>query len=1009
MTINSTPPALADILLVDDRPDNLRLLHALLGEAGYKVRTAIKGLLALKAVQVAKPDLILLDINLPDMKGYEVCKVLQASPDTADIPVIFISALGEGWDKVKAFEVGGVDYITKPFEIQEILVRIKHQLMLCQQKQQLIKQQKQLSEQNAQLQLLLTMTKAIHEASDFHSALEATLCQVCEKIGWDFGEFWIPNEDATSFEYGKGWYVSDRRFEEFRRQSETFTFTTYRTLPRQICLDKQVYWLTDVSVESEQIFRRAEVAKAVGLKACFGVPILFNNKVLAVLIFFKKEPSEPDRALIELVNALATQLSSLIGRKRSESALRESQQQLAVIAANIPGAVYRSLVHSDGQISFIYMSEGEREISGFAPDELIAEPQRYFQMIHPEDRADFDRAFRNSIEFLEPNSYEYRIITQSGEVKWLRASVRCSHLDNGEVVVDGVTLDISDRRRAEERLRLLERAIAASSNGIVITDPTQPDNPVIYVNPGFEKITGYSASEVIGQNCRFLQGHETEQPSLQELRTALAEHRACHVILRNYRQDGTLFWNEFSISPVRDAAGHLTHYIGVQTDITELKQAEAALQDSEKLFRAIFEQAAVGIAQVSLSDRFLQINQRYCDLLGYTESEMLAQKCRDIVHSDDRDMSVEYQRQTLAGQRQTYSIEKRYIHKQGHVQWVNSTVSLVRDAQGVPEYFIKVVEDISDRKQAEAALQAITQQERQKAQQLEKALSELQRTQTQLVQNEKMVSLGQLVAGVAHEINNPVSFISCNINPATEYAQDLLYLLGLYHRYYPDPVPEIAEQLKCIEIDFITKDFPKVLASMREGANRIYEIVLSLRNFSRLDEKECKQVNIHEGIDNTLLILQHRLKHHSTSSEIQVIKEYSELPLVECYPGQLNQVFMNIISNAIDALELGNGEWEMGNREEGYSPKIWICTHGNESGVVIRITDNGPGLTPDLLSRIFDPFFTTKPPGKGTGLGLSISYRIVVEKHGGQLKCNSAVGRGAEFAIELPLTQDTHG
>ncbi|HAA27589.1 MAG TPA: hypothetical protein DCE56_07810 [Cyanobacteria bacterium UBA8553] len=323
------------------------------------------------------------------------------------------------------------------------------------------------------------------------------------------------------------------------------------------------------------------------------------------------------------------------------------------------------------------------------------------------------------------------------------------------------------------------------------------------------------------------------------------------------------------------------------------------------------------------------------------------------------------------------------------------------------ELYSRVQAELIERQRTEAALRELTQQEQEKAQQLEQALKELQRTQAQLVQSEKMVSLGHLVAGVAHEIHNPTSFIYGNVFIASDYAQDLLNLLQLYQKHYPEPVPEIAQKLTSTDVEFIAQDFPKLIVSMNEGANRISEIVKSLRNFSRLDERECKKVDIHEGIDNTLLILRHRLIKQAKRPEIQVIKEYGELPLVECYPGQLNQVFMNIISNAIDAIEesvISEKTTDNGQLTMEKQPIISIHTEAVEQNwVVIRIADNGPGITADVQSRIFDPFFTTKPPGKGTGLGLSISYQIVVDKHGGQLTCHSVPGQGVEFVIGLPI------
>ncbi|MBD2293731.1 DUF3365 domain-containing protein [Anabaena sphaerica FACHB-251] len=290
---------------------------------------------------------------------------------------------------------------------------------------------------------------------------------------------------------------------------------------------------------------------------------------------------------------------------------------------------------------------------------------------------------------------------------------------------------------------------------------------------------------------------------------------------------------------------------------------------------------------------------------------------------------------------------------------------------------------------------------------LEKTLQELQITQTQLIQNEKMSSLGQLVAGIAHEINNPLSFISGNINHAEMYSKDLLRLIELFRQTYPQPDSPVQEYIQKIELDFVAEDLPKLLSSMKIGSERINQIVLNLRNFSRLDQAEMKSVNLHEGIESTLVILQHRLKANSDHPEIVVIKEYTNLPLVECNPGQLNQVFMNLLSNAIDALV---SHWEnhiiKDGTEANFTPQILIKTEmANSESVKIYVSDNGSGIPEKVSSQIFNPFFTTKPIGKGTGLGLSISYKIIVERHQGSISCESELGKGTTFCIQIPVRQ----
>lgn len=292
-------------------------------------------------------------------------------------------------------------------------------------------------------------------------------------------------------------------------------------------------------------------------------------------------------------------------------------------------------------------------------------------------------------------------------------------------------------------------------------------------------------------------------------------------------------------------------------------------------------------------------------------------------------------------------------------------------------------------------------------QKLQKAMIALKQTQAQMIQNEKMSALGQMVAGVAHEINNPVNFIHGNIPHLEHYIQDLLDLISLYQAQYPQSTPVIENKVEEIELDFISQDLPKLLKSMEVGSNRIHEIISSLRRFSRQDELHFKAVDLHEGIESTLMILRPRLKPQQDRPAIQVVKQYGqELPLVECHPGQINQVFMNFLVNAIDALESSIVTMAADDRAAA-APTIWITTEVAVAGYMrVTIADNGPGIPSEYQPKLFDPFFTSKPIGKGTGLGLSISYNIIQTIHKGKIWFESVVGEGTQFSFEIPLEVD---
>jgi len=424
----------------------------------------------------------------------------------------------------------------------------------------------------------------------------------------------------------------------------------------------------------------------------------------------------------------------------------------------------------------------------------------------------------------------------------------------------------------------------------------------------------------------------------------------------------------------------------LQAEITERQFAESALQESETRLHTVVTKAPIILYATNSKGTLTLLEGNGLERLGHQPGEVVEHSDLDLYRHQLK--ILENLHDVLEG------ADKAWTVRVGDSVYQNRATP-VRDKNDQVTGLIGVATDITELKQA---------------------LHQLKQAQTQLVQSEKMSSLGLMVAGIAHEINNPVSFVYGNIPPAREYIEDLLELLNLYQQYYPVPVPAIQEYIAAIDLDFLINDLPKLLASMKVGAERIRDIVGSLRTFSRLDEAEMKRVNIHEGLDTTLLILQHRLKEKPERPAIQVIKKYGTLPPIECYPGQLNQVFMNILANAIDALESKRVSSELVETEKltpDASPCIQIYTEVVESSefaqgsksVLIRIIDNGPGMTERVRLLLFDPFFTTKPVGQGTGLGLSISYQIIVAKHGGQLRCVSAPGQGTEFIIQIPILQ----
>ncbi|MEG3847911.1 PAS domain S-box protein [Microcoleus sp. herbarium19] len=669
-----------------------------------------------------------------------------------------------------------------------------------------------------------------------------------------------------------------------------------------------------------------DLALSFGLRACWSTPILSSGgQVLGTFGMYYAQPRSPENFELELIEAVKNLAGIAIERKQAEESLqqlnedlenrviertwdlntafvqlqteiaerqeaeqdlRESESRFQKLSANLPGVIYQFLLRSDGSFSFPYISPASRQLFELEPEDVMQNAAFAKDFIHSEDRQNYYESVTISAQTLQPFQWEGRMILPSGKIRWFQIISRPEAKENGDILWDGIIIDITDRKQAESALQesqqFIKKITDATPGILYLYDLEEQRN--IYANSSFGTLLGYTFHEIQAMGAMLM-------PQLldPEDMAKIVEHHA-------------------SFAEIEDG---------------EIVEIEYRMQ--------------------AANDRWFWLQSR------------------DTIFS--------------------------------------------RNAGGQPKVIIGFAQDITRRKQSEEALQQSEARERERAQQLEQALLELRSTQTQLIQTEKMSSLGQLVAGIAHEINNPVNFIHANIAYLNQYTKQLLDLVTLYEHEYPEPNSKIIDRIQEIDLDFMAGDLRKLVGSMQVGTDRIRQIVLSLRNFSRLDESAMKPVDIHAGIESTLLILQHRLKSRDCRPEIEVIKDFGKLPRVECYASQLNQVFMNIIVNGIDAIEERYQKLSVAEAETNPG-RISICTVTTaRETVIVEISDNGTGIAEDVRDRIFNPFFTTKEVGKGTGLGMSISHSIVVEKHRGKIECISFLGTGTTFQIEIPIAK----
>jgi PAS domain S-box-containing protein len=1226
---------------------------------------------ALALVEQHQPELILLDVEMPGMDGFEICRRLKANPVTQAIPVILTMPLTDTASKVKGFSLGAIDYLPKPFEPTEVIARLRVHLQLQQLTQSLEDQIRECTLTRQQ-----TLSERQHSAAERQSVetacqqTEINLQKLATHLPGMLYQFKLSTDGSISFPYVSSGCqtlygldpvqlqrdanlaiaIIHPEDQESFQQSVTVSAQTlqlWRWTGRVITPSGQQKWLQGMSsperlengdtlwhgfvldvsdrkqLEDDRNAALAELRQklqmldacndAIMIRGLDGVISYWNqgaqrlygwaaedaigkvshtlcqtqfpqplNTIMAeleqhqhwegelthvtrdgreLIVFSRWALQRDDQgtpiAIVETNNDITT-------RQQAEAALRISEQRFRDVTEAAGEYIWE--INADGVYTFV--TDRAKDVKGYSPTELLG--HTLFEFMPPEDIADVMAIIQAAAVRKSPFTLEHRNCLPNGEVGWEAVSGVPLFNEQDEVIgFRGTGLSITERKQAEAELQAQEQLLRSMYEGvehsIIVVDVSEDGEfHLVKWNRATEKLTGISSAAIAGKTPEEVWGETQGAITRQNYQRCVQAGTTITYEECVTFQAQTIWWLT-TLNPLKDDRGRIYRIVSTAFDISDRKAAE----QSQARLTAILEATSDLVGMADMQGNTLYLNQAGKQLLEIPPEE-------DIVGLPISATIPEWVKPIIfeqgfptALQTGIWKGEVAIVSRSGQEIPVSQVIIAHKAADGTPEYLSTIIRDITEQKQAEICLKQQAQREQllnrittqirssldfnvilttaldeirhflqidacifawchldvdkpyfhaisesrvadmpsylgqyplsrfstlgdrildleiiqvddasatddpligsilqslgiqaalilpthfsptllqviscshrqvrdwttdeidivqavmeqlaialnqanlyeqsqARATELATTLQELQRTQAQLVQSEKMSSLGQLVAGIAHEINNPVNFIHGNLNHLETYSQDLISLIHLYQQEYPQFNPVIATRIKEIDLEFLSEDLPKVLDSMKIGTDRIREIVKSLRIFSRLDEAEVKAVDIHEGIDSTLMILQSRLKANLHRPAIQVIKNYGSLPQIECFAGQLNQVFMNILANAIDAVEERNQHQNPEATQQTPGTITITTALDSEQQAIIKIADNGIGIPESVQQRLFNPFFTTKPVGQGTGMGLSISYQIITEKHQGTLTYTSQPGQGTEFVIRIPLKQ----